>query len=143
MSRTLKRRLSSFSYGLKKTYSRISAYKPSPLLIATIVMIASIFLIGGGVFDLFMSPITYIPSGGRIISFLPWRIHEQLLMESLGVMLLYATGSAGLLMVYYSIRYSRNPQQASLLLKIGVILLLVAFVMIEIILFWKINYPSS
>ena len=101
----------------------------------------SIFLLGGGIYDIFMEPLTILPiGGGRFLSYVPYRIHEQLLMGSIGVMILYSLGAVGLLLIYQSTRYIRKPQQVSLLSKVGVALFLVSFVAVEFVLYWILHF---
>ncbi|MCW4021396.1 MAG: hypothetical protein NWF14_09255 [Candidatus Bathyarchaeota archaeon] len=108
---------------------------------AVVVMGIAIFLLGGGVYDILMEPLAVLPiGGGRFLSFIPRRLHEQLLVGSIGVMILYALGALGLLLIYHGTRYVRNPRQVSILSKVGVILLLVAFVAVESVLFWILNF---
>jgi hypothetical protein len=143
MSRKIKQNFSSLGYRLQKFSLKVATYRPSSLVLAFIAMAAAIFLLGGGIYDLFMEPLTYIPTGGRILSYIPYHIHEQLLIGSIGVMILYVMGSAGLLLIYYSTKYVRSPRQVSLLLRIGVALLLISFMLVEAVLFWILNYPSG
>ncbi len=143
MSKKTRRRLSSASYSLQKASLKLATYRPSTILIAVIVMGISIFLLGGGIYDIFMEPLAILPIGsGRFLSYIPYRIHEQLLVGSIGVMILYAIGAAGLLLIYYSTKYVRNPRQVSFLSKIGVVLLLLAFISVEAVLFWILNYQG-
>ena len=120
---------------------RLAKYRPSPIIVAAVVMAFSIFLLGGGIYDIFMDPLAiWHIGGGRFISFVPYRIHEQLLMGSIGVMILYSLGALGLLLIYQSARYIRRPRQVSLLSKIGVALFLIAFAAVEFILFWILHF---
>lgn len=144
MSKKMRRKLSSAGYSLQKSGTRLATFRPSPFVIALAVMGISIFLLGGGIYDLFMEYRTILPIGkGRFLSYLPYRIHEQVLIGSIGVMILYTLGATGLLLIYYSTRYVRNPRQVSILSKVGVALLLVAFVSIEAEIFWILNFPYS
>lgn len=103
----------------------------------------SIFLLGGGIYDILMEPLAVLPIGaGRFLSYLPYRINEQLLIGSIGVMILYALGALGLLLIYHSTKYIRNPRQVTLLTRVGVALLLIAFISVEAVLFWILNFPS-
>lgn len=141
MSKKMRRRVSSASFSLQKASLRLAKYRPSPLLVAAAVMGVSIFLLGGGIYDIFMEPLAILPiGGGRFLSYVPYRIHEQLLMGSIGVMILYALGALGLLLIYYSTRYIRRPEQVSLLSKVGVALFLIAFAAVEFILFWILHF---
>lgn len=119
----------------------MAKYRPSPILVAAVIMAFSIFLLGGGIYDIFMEPLAiWHIGGGRFISYVPYRIHEQLLMGSIGVMIIYSLGALGLLLIYQSTRYIRNPRQVSLLSKIGVALFLIAFAAVEFILYWVIHF---
>jgi hypothetical protein len=142
-SKKVGRKVSSWSYSLQKAGVRIATFRPSRLLITVAVIAIAIFLLGGGIYDILMEPLTIITlSSGKYLSFVPYSVHEQLLMGSVGVMILYTLGTIGLLMIYRSTRYIRNPSQVSLLIKVGVGLMLIAFIAIETILYWIINYSS-
>jgi len=143
MPKKMKRAFSSAGYSFQKASLKLAAYRPSPLLVAAVVMGVSIFLLGGGIYDIFMEPLAILPIGsGRFLSYIPYRIHEQLLVGSIGVMILYALGALGLLLIYHSTKYIRNPRQVSLLSKIGVVLLLLAFASVEAVLFWILNFQG-
>jgi len=106
-------------------------------------MAMSIFLLGGGVYDILMTPIAVYPTGtGTFIYFYPNQLHEQFLDESIGIMLFYAIGVAGLFLIYQSTKYIRNPRQLSAMLRIGLVLLIIAFVAVEAILYAKLNYSG-
>lgn len=144
MSKKISRKVSSASFSLRKASLKIAKYRPPSFLIAVAVSGLSIFLLGGGVYDALMQPLAILPIGsGKFLSYLPYRIHEQTLVGSIGVMVLYTLGALGLLLIYYSTKYVRNPRQVSLLSTIGVALLLIAFVAIEVVLYWILNYPTS
>jgi len=138
------KKFSSRRYTLQKLTTKLATFRPSRTFIAVLAMAAAIFLLGGGIYDILMEPIAAYPLGsGRFLSFIPYQIHEQLFSGSLAVMLLYALGGTGLLMIYRGTRYVRNPRQASLYAKIGVALIVVSFVAIEVVLYWIMNYPTS
>ena len=106
-------------------------------------MAAAIFLLGGGIYDILEKPVAGYPLGsGRFLAFVPYQIHEQFLSGSIAVMIIYALGTTGLLLIYRSTRYIRNPRQVSFLTKIGVVLILISFVAIEIMLYWIMHYQS-
>lgn len=115
---------------------KIINYRPNPYVIATILMAAAIFLLGGGIYDLSISDISF----GNVIYPYP-RLDAQFLGESIIIMVSYALGAAGLILIYWSVRYRRNPRQASLLIQLGIALLLIIFIITEVILYWwKIGY---
>jgi hypothetical protein len=104
-------------------------------------MAVSIFLLGGGIYNIFMSPLAILPrGGGRFLSFIPGRINEQLLVGSIGVMILYALGSLGLILIYHSVRRIRSQRHAHIFMGIGIALVLISFVMVESILYWIMHY---
>jgi len=141
VSRKLRIKNPSRGYSIRKTYLKIATYRPSRSLIAAIVIGISIFLLGGGIYDIFMEPLAVLPVGaGRFLAYIPYRINEQLLVGSIGVMILYAMGALGLILIYHSTRYVHNLRHASILMAIGAGLLLISFITVESILFWIIHY---
>jgi len=134
---------SSSNYFLRKVYRKLSNYKPSPTLFAVILTGAAIFLLAGGVYDIVLAqnppyPYPYWifwPTQRGIEFFLPGRLQEDLLGGSIIIMILYSLGTLGLLMAYRSVKYTRDPRQAAILLFIGVIFLLLAFFFTESILY--------
>ena len=139
----MNKKFSSWGYSLQKITTKLATYRPSRSFVAAIAMSVAIFLLGGGIYDILMEPVAAIPLGsGRFLSFIPYQIHEQLLLGSLAVMILYALGTTGLLLIYRSTKYVRNPRQVSFLTKIGVAFILVSFAAIEIVLYWILNYQS-
>ena len=126
---------------LRKIYDKISSYRLSRSLIAALIMAISIFLLGGGIYDIFMNPPVILPVGeGRLLPFIPYDINSQLLIGSIGVIILYALGALGLLIIYHSTRYVHNQRTASFLIGIGMGFLLISFGIIESIIFWMMNY---
>jgi len=104
-------------------------------------MAISIFLLGGGIYDIFMNPPIILPVGeGRFLPFIPYDINRQLLVGSIGVIILYALGALGLLIIYHSTRYVHNQRTALILIGIGAGFLLISFSIIESIIFWMMNY---
>ena len=126
------KRISSLAFSLQKTYERLLTAKPSLFVIGILTVAASLFLLGGGIYDILIKPIVAIvASGGRIISFYPYGITEQLLLESVIIMIFYAMGFAGFIIAYRSTKYAYNPRQAYRFLLVGVVLLLIAYVLVE------------
>lgn len=140
--RELQRKNPSQIHPIRKAYAKITGYRPSRFLIAAIVTGLSIFLLGGGIYDIFMKPLVVLPVGaGRFLAYVPYRINDQLLVGSIGVMILYVLGSLGLILIYYSTRRMHyNPRHASILMGIGTSLLLISFIIVESILFWIMHY---
>jgi hypothetical protein len=99
---------------------------------------ASIFLLGGGMYDIISKPIAVLPIQGRIIFYYPYYIHEQFLNESIAVMIIYALGVSGLFLIYRSTGQIRDRRQATMFLVVGILFLALSFVMTEAIVYWKI-----
>ena len=126
------KRISSLAFSLQKTYERILTAKPSLFVVGILAVATSIFLLGGGIYDVLIQPIiAIVASGGRIISFYPYGITDQLLLESVIIMVFYAMGFAGFLIAYRSTKYAYSPRQAYRFLLVGVVLLLIAYVLVE------------
>jgi hypothetical protein len=114
-------------------------YRPSPYIVAIILAAITIFLLGGGIYDVTLKPRSVIPYSSGFIFLYP-SLHEQILNESIAIMIVYALGAAGLILIYRSTRYMRNPEQASLLIKIGAALLILTFIVVEAALYlWKLG----
>lgn len=136
MSRKAKRGATNVSYGLQKTYKRIVTLKPSTFILAALAIATSIFLLGGGIYDIIEQPIiAFISSGGRIIPYYPQALNDQLLGESIASMVLYFFGVIGLLLMYQSTKYANNPRQAYTMILMGLLLLLIGWLLIEFYLF--------
>jgi len=132
MIRWFKRRISSLAFFVQKAYWKIITAKPSIFVIAVIVVATSVFLLGGGVYDILEKPlVAVVQTGGRIIVFYPYAISEQLLLESIVVMTGYAIGVVGLLLTYQSTKYAYRPRQAYMLLLVGCVLIITAYIFIE------------
>ncbi len=134
MSRWIKRKFSSFTYLARKTYWKMVTAKPSLLVTAFAAIGLCAFLLGGGVYDILLRP--------RIMwgnSFVHPRLHEQVLLESLTAMIVYAMGVTGFLITYQSTKYAYKPRQAFMMLLTGVALIFIAYLYIEIVLWLKIG----
>ena len=132
MAKGFSKQLSSLAFSLQKTYEKIITAKPSLFVVAISIVAASLFLLGGGIYDILIQPIVAIvASGGRIISFYPYGITEQLLLESVIIMVFYAMGFAGFIIAYRSTKYAYSPRQAYRFLLVGAVLLLIAYVLVE------------
>jgi hypothetical protein len=132
MSNWFSKRFSSLAFSLQKTYRRIATAKPSTFVVAAAVVAASVFLLGGGIYDVLIRPIVAIvASGGRVYSFYPLGLTDQFLLGSIIIMVLYVLGVVGFLIAYRSTKYAYNPRQAYRFLLIGCALLLVAYILVE------------
>jgi hypothetical protein len=125
----------SISYYLQKAYWKLVTLKPSTILLAGIAIAASVFLLGGGIYDLIEQPIVAFISGGRIIPYYPQALNDQLLGESIASMILYSFGIVGLILMYQSTKYAYSPREAYTTLLIGLVLLLIGWILVEFFLF--------
>ncbi len=118
---------------MRKTYQKVLALKPPLFLIALLTAALSIFLLGGGVYDLLTGPAGIMPGGaeGRWIFYYPFAINDQTLNESIFVMLLYSIGFGGFFSIYQSTKYVYRPRQAFMWLLIGILLVALAYFGLE------------
>jgi len=130
MSRTVKRKVSSMSYSINRFYRRISTAKPSTLILSIIAIAIAIFLFGGGLYNLIMQPLPAVYYGGRFIFLYP-QLSEQFITDSIVATILYALGVVGLITIYQSTRYAYKPRQAYMMLLVGIVLLLLAYIFLE------------
>ena len=130
LSRRIRRKLPSIAYSLQKAYRKMVAAEPSMLIIATISVVAFIFLLGGGVYDLLGEAIPYIVYQSKIYIFYPL-VHEQAILESVFVILSYTLGVIGFLLAYQSTKYAYKPRNAFILLLMGSILIVIAYLYLE------------
>jgi len=132
MASWIKRRMSSLAFSIQKAYWKMVTAKPSIFVIAALAVAASIFLLGGGVYDLLEKPlVAIISSGGRIIVYYPYALNEQFLVESMIIMITYAMGVVGLILTYQSTKYVYRPRQAFILLLVGCVLIVVSYIFAE------------
>ena len=132
MAKGFSKQISSLSFSLQKTYEKIITTKPSLLIVGAFAVAVSLFLFAGGIYNILIQPIVAIVgAGGRIISFYPYGITEQLLLESVIIMVFYAMGFTGFLIAYRSTKYAYSPRQAYRFLLVGCVLLLISYVLVE------------
>jgi hypothetical protein len=125
------------SFTLQKLYRRLSAAKPSNLVLALIVIAITIFLFGGGLYLIIVKPFPAVYYGGRFLFVYP-QLSEQWVSDSIIAMTLFAFGVVGLLLIYQSTKYAYNPRQAYLVFLMGAALVLISYISIEAILhYWK------
>lgn len=128
---------------MQRAYWKIVTIKPSLLLVAVVVTAASIFFLGGGVYDLLEQPAFAIFIQGRPYFAYPYSLSEQFLGESMFVMILYGLGAAGLLLTYQSTKYAYRPRQAYMLLMMGTLLIIISYIFVEYAFIARWNYPTS
>lgn len=125
---------------MRKAYQKITTAKPSVFIVAAIITGISIFFLGGGVYDILEKPLVAIPIGSRILFFYPGTVGEQTILDSFFVMLAYFFGVIGLLLVYQSTRYAYRPRQAFILLLVGTMFIIIAYLNIENLIYAKITF---
>ncbi len=142
MSRRVKRGMSSFSYSLVKFYRKISTAKPSAVVLSAIVIAATIFLFGGGLYNVINRPLpsayVEVPGGGRFIFLYP-QLSEQFITDSIIATILYSLGIIGVLAIYQSTKYAYRPRQAYLMFLMGLVLLIIAYGFLEAALYIKLG----
>lgn len=146
MTRRMRRRFTSLGFGLRKAYRKLTTAKPSIFIIALLVASLAVFLLGGGVYDILEKPLIAFPiSQTRILFFYPYSLHEQAISESLYIMVSYAIGAVGLLLMYQSTKYAYKPRQAFIMLLAGVAFMLMAYFFIENLIWSKmtVTLPAS
>ncbi|MCX6649257.1 MAG: hypothetical protein NTV61_07705 [Candidatus Bathyarchaeota archaeon] len=91
------------------------------------MVILIIFILGGGVYDIIKHPAsTMVTSSGAYTSISPYS-GEQTINESIVSMFLYASGFAGLYLVYRSTQVLYDKSKANLNLMLGLGLAVVGF----------------
>ena len=132
MSKAVKKRVSSMSYSFNKVYRRISSMEPSTFVLSIIIMAIAIFLFGGGLYDLIITPYPaiYSNSTGGFIFLYP-QLSEQFISDSVLATILYALGTVGLIAIYQSTKYAYKPRQAYMMFVVGIVLLFLAYILIE------------
>jgi len=142
VSRRVKRGMSSLSYSLVKFYRKISTAKPSAVVLSAIVIAATIFLFGGGLYNVIRRPLpsayVEVPGGGRFIFLYP-QLSEQFITDSMIATILYSLGIIGVLAIYQSTKYAYRPRQAYLMFLMGLVLLIIAYGFLEAALYIKLG----
>jgi hypothetical protein len=139
----IRNRLTSLGYSARKLYQAITTAKPSVFIVAAIITGISIFFIGGGVYDLLEKPLLDIPVGSKILFYYPGTLSEQTLLDSFFAMTAYFFGLLGVLLMYQSTKYAYKPRQAFMVLLLGVLFFLMAYFLMENLVFSKLTYTSS
>jgi len=139
MTNKLSRRITSFTFTMRKAYRRVVTAKPSFYILAIIVAATSIFLLGGGIYNLLVQPPLALSSSGGVTYFYYPGLNDQLLPEGLVAMILFAVGFIGFLMAYQSTRYAYKPRQAYTWLLTGTMFIAVAYIYTEFIIITKLT----
>jgi hypothetical protein len=130
MSSKAKRKTATAGFSLSRWFEKLSTTKPSSLITSIIVISFAIFLLGGGLYTLILSPLpAYSTQSGFL--FLYPDLGQQFISDTIISVMLYALGFIGLLFIYQSTKYAYKPRQAYMMLIIGVTLLLLAYLFLE------------
>lgn len=143
---TIKKGTSSITYYLQKLYWKITTFKPSLYTLGLITVAISIFLLGGGVYDILTQSTTPIAvftemgGEGRFLFLYPYpSLNDQFIAESIFIMILYALGAGGFLITYQSTKYAYKPRQAYITLMAGIMFIILSYVLLEIIFFTRLH----
>jgi len=132
MSKTVKKRVSSMSFSLNKLYERISTARPSTLIVSILVIAFAMFLFGGGLYDIIVRPLPSFYSTSVGFLFLYPQLSEQFITDSMIAMTLYSLGVVGLIVMYQSTKYAYKPRQAYMTFMVGAVLILMAYIFLEV-----------
>ncbi len=138
MARTVKKGITSLSFSMNRLYRKISATKPSTLVLAVIAVGIAVFLFGGGLYDLIMKPLPAVYYGGRFIFLYP-ELSSQFISDSIVAIILYSLGIIGLVTMYQSTKYAYKPRQAYMMFMVGIVLLFLAYIFLEVTINLKLN----
>jgi hypothetical protein len=130
MSKSVKKNVSNLSFSLNRFYRTIMTARPSNLIIPALAIGFSVFLFGGGLYDIIVQPLPAVYYGGRFLFLYP-QLSEQFIGDSIVSMTVYTLGIIGLLSVYQSTKYVYKPRQAYMMMVIGVVLLFLAYIFLE------------
>ena len=130
MSKSVKKNVSNLSFSLNKLYRTLTNSRPSNLIIPVVAIALAVFLFGGGLYDIIMKPLPAVYYGGRFLFLYP-QLSEQFIGDSIVAMTLYGLGIFGLLSIYQSTKYVYKPRQAYMMMTVGVVLLLLAYILLQ------------
>jgi len=131
MSRKVKKKISSMSYSINRLYRKISTAKPSTLILSIIAISVTIFLFGGGLYNIIIRPYPAVYYGGRFLFLYP-HLSEQFITDSIVATILYTLGIVGLITIYQSTKYAYKPRQAYMMFLVGLVLLFLAYIFLEV-----------
>jgi len=102
------------------------AMRPSTTLLVAAMIVFSVFILAGGIFNILEKPLALLPKGSGWTFLYSGSIHIQTLNESILAGLLYFLGVLGLYLLLRSTRLVYNPRQAYLMLILGLMVTLIA-----------------
>jgi hypothetical protein len=131
MSPKPKKQTSSAPFSSNRWFRKISTAKPSVFILSIIVIASAVFLFGGGLYTIIIQPLPSAYISGRGFLFLYPDLGYQFISDTVISTMLYALGFIGLLAVYQSSKYAYKSREAYMMLVIGVVLLFLAYVLLE------------
>jgi hypothetical protein len=140
MSNKVKKQATSLSYTLSKWFSKISTAKPSTFIITIIILGTTIFLLGGGLYDIIVQPLPSYYSGSKFYFLYP-SVSDQFLFDTVLSVIVYLLGFVGLLSIYQSSRHAYNRRTAYMTMILGVTLLIISYLFLEYFIYFKLH-PS-
>jgi len=67
---------------LKRAIRKIATAKPSIFVTAFVLLAATVFFLGGGVYNLLAEPLIAIPIGSRILFFYPYQCMNKRFLKA-------------------------------------------------------------
>ncbi len=138
MARSVKKGASSLGFSVTRFYKRMMTFKPSNLIIPVVAVAFATFLFGGGLYDLIIKPLPAVYYSGRFLFLYP-QLSEQFISDSIVSMTVYALGIVGLIAIYQSTKSVYKPRQAYMMMIVGALLVLIAYVFLETLIQLKVS----
>jgi len=128
--------MSSFLEKIREILFAPFTFRPSNSLLAFLLIVVSIFVLGGGVYDILEKPISVLPTPTNPIFYYPG-MTNQTFNESLIFILFLVIGVSGGYLSFRSTRRVYRPREAKMFLTLGVAMMIIASIGCEILLMWK------
>ncbi len=120
--------LSNIMRKIKETrLPNISSSKQLTTIIIAIMLSATIFILGGGVYDIMIKPLSILPTPSQPVFYYSG-MSDQTMTESISFMFFLIIGVLGGYVSFRSTRYAYRPREARMYLIIGVTMLIFAFI---------------
>ncbi|WP_455367835.1 hypothetical protein [[Eubacterium] cellulosolvens] len=130
-------------YSLKSSRRISSRYiSKISILLYAIVVIFTVFVISGGVYNVLERPLAILPRGSGWTFIYRGSIHLQTLNESIVAAIIYILGIFGLYLILRSTKLVYRPRQAYMMLMIGLLVTLISVYYSIMLLQAKIGSPS-
>ena len=136
MTKRTRRDADEMSFSLSRWYRRLSEMKPSSATIIIVAVAFSIFVLGGGVFQIIAQTPLTVYDGSRFHIVFDRALGSSGLDNQLGMdvvlsAMLYSFGIIGMLLMYRSTKNAYRPRNAYLSLIVGATLLGFAYIFLE------------